>query len=107
MISAAWERFGFPPVDAVVGRESARFTKPHPQGVRRELRRLGLRGEECVVIGDGDYDIELGRAIGARTIRVRSRHPWKAPLAADAEVASLFEVLPILTGEKVLPETTA
>lgn len=69
-IEQSLERLGFAKVDAIAGRESARRPKPNPQAVRRILRRFGLRGDRCVVIGDGDFDIELGRAIGATTIRL-------------------------------------
>ena len=81
----------FPRVDAIVGRESARRTKPDPQAVRAVLRRLGLRGDECVVIGDGDFDVQLGRAIGATTIRTK---PGRLP--GDYNVGSLSEALRIL-----------
>lgn len=78
------DRLAFPPVDAIAGRESARRPKPHPQGVLRELRRLGLRGDQCVLIGDGDFDVELGRTLGATTIRL-----GQGRLQADYTVASL------------------
>jgi phosphoglycolate phosphatase len=108
VVRAAWARFRFPPVDAVIGRESARLAKPHPGGVRRELRRLHLRGDQCVVIGDGDFDIELGRALGARTIHIcRGDLQVASDLSADAEISSLSEVLPMLTGQPELAGVTA
>jgi phosphoglycolate phosphatase len=69
-IESVTKRLGFPEVDVIVGRESSPRTKPDPAGVRAALRRLRLRGDQTVVIGDGDFDIEVGRAIGALTVRV-------------------------------------
>ena len=98
-VDEVWARLDLPPVDAVVGRESARRPKPHPQGVRAALRRLGLRGAETVVVGDGDFDVELGQAIGAKTVRVRSADsPPGTSAEADLEVESLQELAASLAG---------
>jgi beta-phosphoglucomutase-like phosphatase (HAD superfamily) len=94
VVHEVWERLSLPPVDAVVGRESARRPKPDPQGVRRALRQLGVRGSEAVVVGDGDYDVVLGRAIGAKTVRVRrSDTPPTPGTEADIDVESLHELI--------------
>jgi phosphoglycolate phosphatase len=107
VVEEACRRFSLAPVDVVVGRETARLGKPHPQGVRQILRTLGIREAECVVVGDGDYDVQLGRAIGARTIRVNSRHASESPLPADHHVGSLAEVADLLLGERQLVEASA
>jgi phosphoglycolate phosphatase len=94
VVQEVLQRLSFPPVDAIIGRESGRRPKPHPSGVRRTLSVLGVRGNETVVIGDGDYDIELGRTIGALTIRFgKGRHA----VSADHEIESLEEAARILT----------
>jgi phosphoglycolate phosphatase-like HAD superfamily hydrolase len=108
VVQEVWERLSLPPVDAVVGRESARQPKPHPQGVLRALRRLGLRGSETIVIGDGDYDVALGRAIGAKTVRVKNSDSPPTPGAeADIEVESLQELIRILAGRQELSGASA
>ena len=93
------DRLGFPPVDAIVGRESSRFPKPNPAGVRHVLRQFGLIASDCVVIGDGDFDMELGRAIGAMTIRIGG---GGSSTSADCTVTSLDEAARILTGNRQL-----
>lgn len=95
-IQQSLERLAFPKVDAIAGRESARRPKPDPQGVRSVLRRLGLRGNQCVVIGDGDFDVELGRAIGATTIRLGDGRE-----RGDHNVRSLKEAARIIEGQLV------
>lgn len=96
VIQQALDRLGFPRVDAIVGRESAPRVKPHPKGARAALRKLGLRGEDCVVIGDGDFDVELGKAIGATTIRL-----GEGRQRADYNVRSLSQASLILFGKPV------
>jgi HAD superfamily hydrolase (TIGR01509 family) len=93
-IQQTLERLTFPVADAVIGRESARRVKPDPQGVRRVLRQLGIRGTESAVIGDGDFDVELGRAIGATTVRL-----GRGNERADYHLNSLLEAPPLLLGK--------
>jgi phosphoglycolate phosphatase-like HAD superfamily hydrolase len=53
-----------------------------------------VRGSEAVVVGDGDYDVVLGRAIGAKTVRVRSSDTPPTPgTEADIDVESLHELI--------------
>ncbi len=94
-IELALERTGLPAPDAIVGRQSARRVKPHPEGVRRALRRCGLKGSDCVVIGDGDFDVELGRTLGAVTVRLGEGRE-----RADHTIASLSELPKALLGRR-------
>jgi HAD superfamily hydrolase (TIGR01662 family) len=56
--------------------------KPRPGMVRAAARRLGVRPEECVVIGDIGADAEAARAAGARSVLVPT------PVTRAEEVAS-------------------
>ncbi len=102
VVREVWERLAFPQVDAIIGRESARQPKPHPQGVRSALRRFGLRGSETVVVGDGDFDVELGRAIGAVTIRLRGSAERGPAAQADYVVDSAAGAVALLTGGRLV-----
>ncbi|MYV99259.1 HAD-IIIA family hydrolase, partial [Streptomyces sp. SID3343] len=44
--------------------------KPRPGLIREAARRLGLRPDECVVVGDIGADVAAARAAGARSILV-------------------------------------
>jgi histidinol-phosphate phosphatase family protein len=46
--------------------------KPAPALLRQALTWLGYRPEQCLVVGDKECDIELGRGAGARTALVRT-----------------------------------
>ncbi|MEU6426455.1 HAD family hydrolase [Microbispora sp. NPDC046973] len=64
--------------------------KPAPGLVLRAARRLGVRAEDCVVVGDIGRDVEAARAAGARGILVPT------PVTLPEEVAAAPEVAPDL-----------
>ncbi|MET9297499.1 HAD family hydrolase [Streptomyces sp. NPDC003077] len=55
---------------AIAGHDSVARGKPHPDMALYVADRLGLAPEECVVVGDGLADIEMGLAAGMATIGV-------------------------------------
>jgi histidinol-phosphate phosphatase family protein len=67
--------------------EGCACRKPRPGMVRAAARHLGVRPEECVVIGDIGADVEAATAAGARSVLV----PTAATVAqevADAPVVA-------------------
>ena len=46
--------------------------KPSPYIVKIALNRLGLRGNECAIVGDMDTDMLAGQGMNMTTIFVRS-----------------------------------
>jgi len=58
------------PVEAVVAREDA-APKPSPEPVLRACRALGVLPAETLMVGDFIFDIQAGRAAGARTALLR------------------------------------
>ncbi len=65
--------------------------KPRPGMVRSAARALGVRAEECVVIGDIGADAEAARAAGARSVLVPT------PVTRAEEVAAAPVVAPDLS----------
>jgi HAD superfamily hydrolase (TIGR01509 family) len=55
---------------AILTRESEGRPKPHPDGVLKAARLLGVRPAEMLVVGDFVYDIAAGKAAGAPTVLV-------------------------------------
>jgi phosphoglycolate phosphatase len=56
--------------DIVLGSDSVPERKPSPVPVFEVLKRLGIRKDEAIMIGDSNYDIETARAAGIRVIAV-------------------------------------
>ena len=68
--------------------EGCACRKPRPGLVRSAARRLGVRPEECVVIGDIGADAEAARAAGARSVLVPTPVTRAEEVAAAPVVAT-------------------
>jgi N-acetyl-D-muramate 6-phosphate phosphatase len=53
---------------AVVTNQTCEYTKPFPHPVRFAANAMGLKPEECIMIGDTTVDILAGKTAGAQTV---------------------------------------
>ena len=84
---------------ACVCSEDARRRKPHPAPLELALRRLRLRPEVCVYVGDSPQDIEMARRAGVRAIAVLgpfSTHDRLRAARPDALLRSIDRLLRLL-----------
>jgi N-acetyl-D-muramate 6-phosphate phosphatase len=56
--------------DVIVTGLSAPHTKPYPDPIFLAAERMGVRPEECLMIGDTTVDMRAGKAAGAQTVGV-------------------------------------
>lgn len=60
----------------ILGRDEA-LPKPDPDGLLRLARSWGVRPQDMVMVGDYRFDLDCGRAAGARTVLVNvAQNPW-------------------------------
>lgn len=93
------QKFGMVPfVNAVVTLEEALVAKPNPHMVSLACERLGLRPEECAIVGDRTIDMEAGRAAGVRCIGIAENEACANELfeAGADEVMGRLSDLPAL-----------
>ncbi|MEJ5241664.1 MAG: HAD family hydrolase [Anaerolineales bacterium] len=65
------DHFGLTPLfQVIVTALTCEHTKPYPDPIFYAARQLGVRPEECLMIGDTTVDIRAGRAAGAQTVGV-------------------------------------
>ena len=57
-------------VDTIVTFNDVPKRKPAPDGILECAKRLGVKTNECVVVGDAEADVQAGKAAGAKTIVV-------------------------------------
>ena len=57
-------------IDVYLGGDSVSRPKPAPDLAEHAMARLRCAPEECVVIGDANADIAMGKAAGAHTMQV-------------------------------------
>ncbi len=56
--------------DAVVTGQSAEHTKPYPDPILFTARKMNVKPEECLMIGDTTVDMRAGTSAGAQTVGV-------------------------------------
>lgn len=66
--------------------------KPHPAPIRLALRRLGVRPQECVYVGDSPEDIEMARGAGVHAVGVLGPFPTAARIRAAKPEALLSSI---------------
>lgn len=54
--------------DSVVTFEDVRYTKPHPEGVRRAATETGVRLDRIAIVGDSEHDIIAAYQAGAYSV---------------------------------------
>jgi HAD superfamily hydrolase (TIGR01549 family) len=70
--------------------------KPHPEGLLLCLKRLQIRAEDAVYVGDSPEDIAMARAAGVYSVAVAGTYPNRDALVGakpDAFTESLRDVL--------------
>jgi len=56
--------------DAVITGLSAKRTKPYPDPILLAAQKMGVKPEECLMIGDTTVDMRAGKSAGAQTVGV-------------------------------------
>ena len=57
-------------IDVYLGGDSVSRPKPEPDLAQHAMARLACAPDECVVVGDANADVAMGKAAGAHTIQV-------------------------------------
>ncbi len=80
----------------IVTAQTCRYTKPFPDPVLHAAREMGVRPENCMMIGDTTVDIRSGQSAGAQTIGVLCGFGEKSELiraGADHILASTPDMI--------------
>lgn len=92
--------------EVIVTGLSAPHTKPYPDPILLAAEKMGVRPEECLMIGDTTVDMRAGKAADAQTVGVLcgfGEEPELRQLGADlilkstADLPALFSQQPPLT----------
>jgi len=79
-------------IDVYLGGDSVSQPKPAPDLAHHAMERLRCEARECVVIGDANADIGMGKAAGALTIQVLWGFARERIEGADHVVATWSEL---------------
>ena len=56
--------------DVIVTGQSASHTKPYPDPILLAAQKMGVKPDECLMIGDTTVDMRAGKSAGAQTVGV-------------------------------------
>jgi N-acetyl-D-muramate 6-phosphate phosphatase len=87
--------------DIVVTGLSAPFTKPYPHPILFAAQNMGVKPEECLMVGDTTVDMRAGKSAGAQTVGVLCGFGEEAELrklGADFILKSTSDLPDILNG---------
>ncbi|MCD6405541.1 MAG: HAD family hydrolase [Planctomycetes bacterium] len=77
--------------DAIVTREDS-LPKPNPDGLHKVSGIVGVDAEQCIMVGDYEFDILVGHAAGAITVLYAPQgHSFQT--VPDFEIRSMLELV--------------
>lgn len=85
--------------DAVITGQSAEHTKPYPDPIRLAAQKMGVKPEDCVMVGDTTVDMRAGKSAGAQTVGVLcgfGEEPELRRKGADVILKSTSELATLL-----------
>lgn len=78
----------------IVGREEVKYPKPDLEGITKLLKKLNLAGNECVLVGDADTDMEVANKVGAIAVFIkRKESQYLSHSKPDFTINSLSELI--------------
>jgi N-acetyl-D-muramate 6-phosphate phosphatase len=89
--------------DAVVTGQTVEHTKPYPDPILFAAQKMGVKPEECLMIGDTTVDMRAGRSAGAQTVGVLcgfGEEPELRKKGADTILKSTPELADLLLNKK-------
>lgn len=90
--------------DVVVTALSARHTKPYPDPIWLAASRMGVKPEECLMIGDTTVDVRAARSAGAQAVSVLcgfGEEPELRRVGAELILPTTTDIEQVLTGSPV------
>ena len=88
--------------DVIVTGLSAPRTKPYPDPILLAAQKMGVKPEECLMIGDTTVDMRAGKSAGAQTVGVLCGFGEEEELlriGADLVLSSTSEIYHLLQNQ--------
>lgn len=89
--------------DAVITGQSAKHTKPYPDPILLAAQKMGVKPEECLMIGDTTVDMRTGKSAGAQTVGVLcgfGEEPELRKKGADMILKTTSDLAELLLNQK-------
>lgn len=77
----------------IVGREHVRYPKPSPEGIYKLLKQLDAKADNCFVIGDSDFDMDVAKQANSLSIFLKRTDDYKLRYTKpDYTISSLSDI---------------
>lgn len=89
--------------DVIITGQSAEHTKPYPDPVLLAAKKMGVKPDECLMVGDTTVDMRAGKSAGAQTVGVLcgfGEEPELRKLGADMILKTTPELAGLLLNKK-------
>lgn len=86
--------------ERIIARDNVTNLKPHPESIQKAAEIMGIKPSNCIMVGDMDADIELGKTVNALTIGVATGFLVKEDLkklGADFVLDSIADIPTIIS----------
>lgn len=90
--------------DVIVTGLSAAHTKPFPDPILLAAQKMGVKPEECLMVGDTTVDIRAGKSAGAQTVGVLCGFGEEKELldmGADLIISNTHQLVDVLNGKEL------
>ena len=98
------EQFGLTEYfDVIVTGQSAEHTKPYPDPILFAAQKMGVKPEECLMIGDTTVDMRAGKSAGTQLVGVLcgfGEEPELRKMGADVILNNTPELVELLLNKK-------
>lgn len=93
VVNKIFSKFQIPFRGPIMGREEVKFPKPDLEGITKLLKKLNVSGNNCILIGDADADMEIANKIGAVGVFLkRSERQYLKYSKPNITINSLSEI---------------
>lgn len=84
--------------DTITSAQEFVHPKPHPEQLRTTAQKMGVKPEECVMVGDSKYDVIAAKRAGMKTVLVLGtlNEEQAKELEPDHAIKKMEEVLNII-----------
>ena len=89
--------------DHVITGQSAEHTKPYPDPILLAAKKMNVKPEECLMIGDTTVDMRAGKSAGAQTVGVLcgfGEEPELIKIGANVILRTTSELADLLLNQK-------
>ncbi|KKQ23831.1 MAG: hypothetical protein A3G45_03270 [Candidatus Staskawiczbacteria bacterium RIFCSPLOWO2_12_FULL_37_15] len=69
-----FKKFKLPRPKIIIGSDNVKYLKPHSEGLNKILKKMKINNTECLLVGDSDAELYLGKITGVKAFIVGTKN---------------------------------